>query len=110
MAAPLVLPRMIRMRVRSPEDESTSDIDDQSDDGYCNGFRKMDCLRRENALNGGERHHRGNPQQEQGAGIARENFDFPSAERKARISRIAPGGDVCECAEADGKGMRAHVP
>src|SRR5258708_35963896 len=101
----MMVVHMMVMLFSVPQDESASDIDGQADGHHRDGFRKVNRLRGDDARDGGKNHHCGYAEQEQGAGIARENFYFPGAKCKARISGIAPGCDISERAQTDGKGM-----
>src|SRR5258708_1769567 len=54
----VVVMRMIVMLFSAAKNVGTSDIDDQTDDRYRDGLRKVNCLGGKNALDGGEYHHR----------------------------------------------------
>jgi hypothetical protein len=69
-----VITRMIVVILGSSKDERANDVDDQTNDRNRNGFRELNGLRDNNALDGGEGHHCGNAKQEHRAGVACENF------------------------------------
>ncbi len=70
----------------------------------------LDGLRPHQPLHGLEHHERRDAQQQHGAGVAAEHFDFPGAEGITPVAGLAPRKRVRERRQAQRQRMRAHVP
>lgn len=70
-------------------DQRTNDGDGQAQDGDRDGLLVLDGLRRHDAFDRTDDHHHCHAEQEDGAGEASEDLDFPGAESEARIVRAA---------------------
>jgi hypothetical protein len=98
------------MVVRTTEDQRTDDIHRQSEHGDDDRLAEMDRLRREDALDRTGHHHQRHAEQENGAGETGEYLDLPGSESEAMVAGVAPRRGVGQRREADGHGMRTHVP
>ena len=105
-----VLAVVVMVLVRAGQNDRADDIDHQADGGDDQRFLVVDGLGREDPLDRRNHHGRGDPQQEDGTREAGEDLDLPGAEGEPRVAGVAPGGGVGKGAQADGHGVRTHVP
>ncbi len=82
----------------------------QADHGDEDRLVIMDRPRRQQSLGRLEGHQPGHAEQQQGAGVAAEDLDLPGAKSEALVLGITTRGSVGQQRQAQGQGMRAHVP
>ncbi|MNJ60010.1 hypothetical protein D3C77_557190 [compost metagenome] len=101
---------MIVMVMVITQQPGADEVDCQAHGGNEDRLVIVDRPRRQQALRRLERHQPGHAQQQQGAGVAAENLDFPGAEGKAPVAGITPCSGIGQQRQAQGQGMGAHVP
>ena len=108
----VVMPMAVALivMVRLAQQQRADQVDGQTHDGHHDGFAVLNGLWRGQSLEGAKHHQGCHTQQEDRAGKAGQDLDLPGAERKPRITRIAPCRGIGEGTEPDGHGMRTHVP
>ena len=76
------------------QDVGTHQVHRQAKHPNDDGFFKLNRLRRDQPFKRANHHGQSHAQQKQGAGKARQNFDFPSAKGKARVIGVSASSGI----------------
>ncbi len=111
MTVPLMgMPTLMVMTMSIAENYGTGDIYNQPRRRDHNCFSILNRLRMKKSLHRAKNHQPGNAQQKYGAGKSGQYLYLPCPEGKPLILGIPSRGDIGERTQANGNGMRTHVP
>ena len=96
--------------VRAAQNEGAGHVHRQPQQRHGDGLRVADGLRRQQPLQRAGHHQRCHARQQDGAGKARQHFNLPGAEGKARVFGQPARGRVGKGRQANGQHVRTHVP
>ena len=85
-------------------------VDRKTQHGNSHGLRVADGLRREQSFPCTKQHQGRDGEQEKGAGVAGQDFDFPGAKGKTGVARIFACRAIGKGRQPDRQCMRTHVP
>src|SRR5690606_25251650 len=104
----VVVPMMMVMVIF--QQPGAGQIDQQPQYSHPNGLIVLNGGRGQQTLNRLHQHQAGNGEQEEGAGVTTQYFDFPGAEGKTRVNGIAAGSGIGGQCQHQSKRVRAHMP
>jgi hypothetical protein len=101
---------MVMVVLASLEQPGAQQIHNQPQCRDTNGLFIVDGGGGQQAFHGLDGHQRCDQQQQDGAGVSRQNFDLPCAEGKALVAGQAPRCGIRSHGKSQRQGVGAHVP
>ena len=76
------------------ENQGADQVDGQTETSHDDGLQILNRLGSQDALQRTEHHHQGHAEEEDGAGKATQDLDFPSPEGKTGVTGELPGAGI----------------